>query len=146
MGCCVSKIAYKFPQEGINLYSREGRMLYTLFYLNETEYTLMNSVTHDVVTLKQVDNLSNDYEHIVIDGWVKPGWWISACWYFMFDETHKRLVNNNYFIRSHYLRIELSRMSLTKTHKTMGIKYLVNIGTYDCSGEFTVFTEIMYAR
>jgi hypothetical protein len=83
-------------------------------------------------------------DHIIIDGWVKPGWWISACWFFMFDETHKRLMDNNFLVSAHYLRIELSKMTLTRRHKKMGIEYLVSIGTYDKDGELTVFSEVMY--
>ena len=144
MGCCVSKKVAKFPKAGLHLYSKEGRLLYTLIYANNKEYLLMNSISHDVVTLSRIDDMSMENEHIVIDGWVDPGWWISACWFFMFDETHKRLVNNNFLVSAHYLRVELSTMSLMRRHRKMGIKYLVSIGTYDRDGEFTVFTEVMY--
>ena len=144
MGCCVSNQIVKFPKNGMHLYSREGRMLYTLIYSDACEYLLMNSVSHDVVRLSRVDNISMDYDHIVLDGWVNPGWWISACWFFMFDETHKRLVGNNYLVQQHYLRVELSNMSLTSQHKKMGIAYLVSIGTHDNTGELTVFSEVMY--
>jgi hypothetical protein len=40
---------YKFPKDGLHLYSREGRMLYTLIYSAECEYLLMNSISHDVI-------------------------------------------------------------------------------------------------
>ena len=104
----------------------------------------MNSISQDIVTLSRMDDMSMGNEHIVIDGWVNPGWWISACWFFMFDETHKRLVNNNFLVSAHYLRIELSTMSISKRHKKMSIKYLVSIGTYDRDGEFIIFTEALY--
>ena len=144
MGCCVSKNVAKFPKAGLHLYSKEGRLLYTLIYANNKEYLLMNSISHDVVTLSRIDDMSMENEHIVIDGWVDPGWWISACWFFMFDETHKRLVNNNFLVSAHYLRVELSTMSLMRRHRKMGIKYLVSIGTYDRDGEFIIFTEALY--
>jgi hypothetical protein len=175
MGCLVSKKVYKYPKEGLHLYSKEGRMLYTLIYIDNGEYLLMDSISHDVVKLCRIDGtvesqllvhsrssiggkgfcslftgeacekgmcMGND--HIIIDGWVKPGWWISACWFFMFDETHKRLMDNNFLVSAHYLRIELSKMTLTRRHKKMGIEYLVSIGTYDKDGELTVFSEVMY--
>ena len=192
MGCCVSKKVAKFPKAGLHLYSKEGMLLYTLSYANNKEYLLINSISHDVVTLSRIDDMRMENEHtvctglqaqcnatgvthnshppafcslftrglsperkrevglefsvsgIVIDGWVDPGWWISACWFFMFDETHKRLLNNNFLVSAHYLWVELSTMSISKRHKNMGIKYLVSIGTYDRDGEFTVFTEVMY--
>jgi len=136
MGCWISKKVYKFPKEGLHLYSKEGRMLYTLIYSDDCEYLLMNSVSHDVVKLCRIDNMCMGNDHIVIDGWVSPGWWISACWFFMFDETHKRLMGNNFLVSAHYLRIELSKMTLTRRHKKMGIEYLVSIGTF-CNGEST---------
>lgn len=144
MGCCVSKKAYKFPKNGLYLYNRGGRMLYTLIYTNNGEYLLMNNISHDVVKLCQIDNMCMGNNHIVIDGWVSPGWWISACWFFMFDETHKRLADNNFLVNAHYLRLELSKMTITRMHRKMGIEYLVSIGTYDKDGEFTVVTEVMY--
>jgi len=144
MGCCVSKKVAKFPKDGLHLYSKEGRLLYTLIYANNDEYLLMNSISHDIVKLRCIDKICMGHEHIVIDGWVNPGWWISACWFFMFDETHKRLMNNNFLVRAHYLRIELSTMSLTHRHRKMGIKYLISIGTYDKDDTFTIFTEVMY--
>ena len=104
----------------------------------------MNFISHDAIMLKKIDQLSIDTEHIVIDGWVNPGWWISACWFFMFDEANKQLVNNNFLVSAHYLRLELSAMSLTRQHRKLGIKYLVSIGTYDKDNEFTIFTEVMY--
>lgn len=144
MGSCVSKMEKKFPVDGLHLFSKDGRMLYTLIYSDESEYLLMNSITHDVVKLSRMDNLSMGNDHIVLDGWVEPGWWISACWFFLFDETQKRLVNNNFLGSVNYLRLEVSKLSLTHRHHKMGIDYLINIGTYDCDGEFTFFTEVMY--
>jgi hypothetical protein len=144
MGCCVSKKGAKFPKDGLHLYSKEGRLLYTLIYANNEEYLLMNSISHDIVKLRCIDNICMGHEYIVIDGWVNPGWWISACWFFMFDETHKRLMNNNFIVHAHYLRFELSAMSLTHRHRKMGIKYLISIGTYDKDNVFTTFTEVMY--
>lgn len=145
MGCCFSKqVTDVFPKNGMHLYSREGHMLYILIYSDVCEYLLMNTVSHDVVRLTRIDNMSMGNEHIVLDGWVNPGWWISACWFFMFDETYKRLDSNNYLVDQQYLRLELSKMSLTLQHKHMGINYLVSIGTYDNASALTVFSEVMY--
>lgn len=144
MGCCFSKTEHRFPNDIMHLYSREGCMLYTLLYSNENEYLLMNSMSHDVIKLSRINDLCMGNDHIVIDGWVNPGWWISACWYFMFDNTHKCIMNNNFLINKHYLRVELSKMSLTAQHKKLGIEYLISIGTYNKDGDLIMIYKAMY--
>lgn len=148
MGCRVSKSVYPHHKKGVRkqclqLYSRDGRKLYTLIYTLNDEYLLVSCNTHNVVKLERMSGISTNNKYIVIDGLADPGWWLSATWKLMFDEINTN-INNDFLINTHYLRLELSKLSLTKKHKKLGIKYLISIGTYDNSGVFTIFNEVMY--
>lgn len=144
MGICVSCHNEGFPREGLHLYNRDGEMLYTLIYSYSDWYLLLNSGNHDVVKLKSVGPLTYDDNHIVIDCWVTPTWWNNFCSINIFTPTQRCDISNNFFVRGHYLRLELSNLSLDKMHKKLGIKYAINVGTYNKYGDLIVFDEVMY--
>jgi hypothetical protein len=144
MGCCVSCFDEGFPREGLHLYNRDGQLLYTLIYSYTDWYLLLNSGNHDVVKLRFVKPFTFNNNHIVIDCWVTPKWWNDLASLNIFNEMERNDISNNFIVRGHYFRLELSNLSLTKMHKKLGIKYLVNIGTYNRYGEIVVFDEVMY--
>jgi hypothetical protein len=144
MGICVSCHSGGFPREGLHLYNRDGEMLYTLIYSYDDWYLLLNSGNHDVVKLKFVEPLTFNENHIVIDCWVTPKWWNDFCNINVFTPSQRCDISKNFFVRGHYLRLELSNLSLDRIHKKLGIKYSINVGTYNKYGELVIFDEVMY--